>query len=402
MIAPFKKAIPVIERIENAGFEAYFVGGAIRDYVLNRPIADVDIATSALPSELKAIFSKTVDVGVEHGTIVILYDGESYEATTFRTESSYQDYRRPTSVTFVRSLHEDLQRRDFTMNAIAMTKTGTLIDPFNGYKAIQQKLIQTVGAPEERFQEDALRMMRAIRFVSQLGFQLHEETKTALTHFAPLLQHIAVERIGMEFSKLLAGVYKKTAFELLIQTKLYQQLPDLITKEEAIKKCYQLNLAPLNEIQMWLLLLYLLELKNAQDFLWKWKLPGKKVKYLVRALLLLQERMQQNWSLTSLYYAKEETAIDVEIVYQTLSGNSVDQTANNMKASFKDMVITDRNELAVTGNDVMKWLGKSGGPWLKSMLQHIEIAVLHKQLENNKDSIKEWVQTCNLQLEKDC
>lgn len=402
MKAPFKKAIPVIERIENAGFEAYFVGGAIRDYILNRPIADVDIATSALPSDLKAIFPKTVDVGVEHGTILILHDGESYEATTFRTESSYQDYRRPTSVTFVRSLHEDLQRRDFTMNAIAMTKTETLIDPFNGYKAIQQKLIQTVGAPEERFQEDALRMMRAIRFVSQLGFQLHEETKAALTRFAPLLQHIAVERIGMEFSKLLAGAYKTTAFVLLIQTKLYKQLPDLKTKDEALKKCSQLNLAPLNEMQMWLLLLYLLELKNAQDFLWKWKLPGKKVKYLVRALLFLQERMHHNWSLTNLYYAKEETAIDVEIVYHILSGNSVDQTTTNMKASFKDMVITDRSELAVTGNDVMKWLGKTGGPWLKSMLQHIESAVLHKQLENNKDSIKEWVQSCNLQLEKDC
>lgn len=402
MKAPFKKAIPVIEQIENAGFEAYFVGGAIRDFLLNRPIADVDIATSARPSELKEIFPKTVDVGVEHGTILILYDGESYEATTFRTESSYQDYRRPTSVTFVRSLHEDLQRRDFTMNAIAMTKTETLIDPFNGQKAIQQKLIQTVGSPEERFQEDALRMMRAVRFVSQLGFQLHEETKAALTHCAPLLQHIAVERIGMEFSKLLGGNYKTTALVLLIQTKLYEQLPDLKTKEQALKKCSELNLAALNEIQMWLLLLYLLKPKNAKDFLWKWKLPGKKVKYLLHALPFLQERWHHNWSLTSLYQAKEETAIDVESVYHILSGNSVDQTANNMKAIFKDMIIKDRSELAVTGNDVMKWLEKSGGPWLKSMLQHIEIAVLHKQIENNKDSIKEWLQTCNLQLEKDC
>ena len=142
---PFLKAIPVIKKIEDAGFEAYFVGGSVRDLLMNKPIDDVDIATSATPEEIKNIFDKTVDVGIEHGTILVLYGGESYEITTFRTEGNYVDYRRPESVSFVKSLEEDLSRRDFTMNAIAMTKEGNFIDPFHGMEDIKNTIIRSVG-----------------------------------------------------------------------------------------------------------------------------------------------------------------------------------------------------------------------------------------------------------------
>src|SRR3954451_24281467 len=162
MIPIFKKAIPLLEVIEKAGFEAYFVGGCVRDYLLGKKIADVDIATSATPQEIKTIFSKTIDVGIEHGTVVVIWDKETYELTTFRSDGEYTDFRRPSEVTFIRSLEEDLKRRDFTMNSMAMDKEGRLIDPFSGRKAIQNKIIETVGAAPDRFHEDALRMMRAI------------------------------------------------------------------------------------------------------------------------------------------------------------------------------------------------------------------------------------------------
>lgn len=134
----FMKALPVIQKIQEAGYEAYFVGGSVRDRILKKPIADVDIATSAFPMEVKEIFPRTVDVGIEHGTVMVLFEGEGYEVTTFRTESTYQDYRRPDTVTFVRSLEEDLKRRDFTVNALAMNSEGELIDYFGGLKDIEK------------------------------------------------------------------------------------------------------------------------------------------------------------------------------------------------------------------------------------------------------------------------
>lgn len=157
-----------------------------------------------------AIFPRTVPVGIAHGTVMVIERGVSYEVTTFRKEGRYEDYRRPKDVTFVRSLNEDLQRRDFTMNAIAMNEYGEIIDPFGGVEALKQRIIETVGDAAERFNEDALRMMRALRFVSQLGFSLSLKTKQAIIQYGHLLQHIAVERIAVEFEKLLLGhLYRK-------------------------------------------------------------------------------------------------------------------------------------------------------------------------------------------------
>lgn len=135
----FLKSVPILELIEEAGYEAYFVGGSVRDYILGRPINDVDIASSATPQEIKRIFPNTADIGIDHGTVLVITDTGTYEITTFRTESGYSDFRRPDAVKFVRSLTEDLQRRDFTMNAIAMDKTGKIIDPFNGKRDLVQK-----------------------------------------------------------------------------------------------------------------------------------------------------------------------------------------------------------------------------------------------------------------------
>ena len=224
----FLSALPIIEKIEKAGYQAYFVGGSVRDHLLEREIHDIDIASSATPAELKALFPATVDVGIEHGTILIIHERTGFEVTTFRTESDYQDFRRPDSVTFIRSLHEDLKRRDFTMNAIAMDRAGKLIDPFDGQLALKNRLIQTVGAADERFKEDALRIMRAIRFVSQLGFQLDQQTEEALTHYGSLLQHIAIERIASEMVRLLEGEYKERALKLALSSRLYTYLPSLL------------------------------------------------------------------------------------------------------------------------------------------------------------------------------
>ena len=175
----FVQAQPVLEKISEHGFEAYFVGGSVRDVLLGREIHDVDIATSAYPEEIKDIFPYTIDVGIEHGTVLVLAgksEAEHYEITTFRTESKYTDYRRPDHVDFVRDLREDLKRRDFTVNAFACDFEGQIIDLFDGLTDLKERRLTAVGSALERFNEDALRIMRAMRFASTLDFKIEEKT----------------------------------------------------------------------------------------------------------------------------------------------------------------------------------------------------------------------------------
>ena len=216
----FTAALPVLKRINEAGYEAYFVGGSVRDLLLNRHIHDVDIATSAYPMEIKQIFKKTIDTGIKHGTVTVLYEGESYEITTFRTESGYQDFRRPDHVTFVQNLSEDLKRRDFTINALAMGVDGNVIDHFDGLGDLDKHLIRAVGKAENRFHEDALRMMRAVRFMSQLQFTLEPETERAISDNHELLSKISVERILDEFVKMGIAPGSQKAFQIFLDLSL--------------------------------------------------------------------------------------------------------------------------------------------------------------------------------------
>ena len=166
----FQEALPIVEKLKAAGYEAYFVGGSVRDAILGRSIHDVDIATSAYPEETKKVFTRTIDIGIEHGTVLVLHGNQEYEITTFRTEDVYVDYRRPSHVSFVRSLEEDLKRRDFTVNAFALSDEAQIIDLFAGLKDLEGKVLRAVGVAQERFNEDALRIMRGFRFAASLDF----------------------------------------------------------------------------------------------------------------------------------------------------------------------------------------------------------------------------------------
>ena len=396
MKEPFLSALPIIEEIENAGFEAYFVGGSVRDYLLGKEIHDVDIATSATPAELKTIFPKTVDVGIAHGTIIVIRQGLGFEVTTYRTEAEYKDYRRPESVSFVRRLEEDLKRRDFTMNAIAMDKSGSIVDPFEGQHALKNKVIETVGSADERFQEDALRLMRAIRFVSQLGFRLEMETEKAIEVNAHLLPHISVERIMAEMAKMLEGPYKTEAFKILLRSGLYKFLPSLFNKREVLLAALDYRISPLNENQIWLLFLYLSQTTSTDRELKKWKLPTKKIKTLTRALDYLKLRLLHEWTAYDLFKAGRETGVLVETVYETVQHRPVGSAAQRIYGHFDKLVIKARDQLAVTGNDLLIWAGEPGGPWVKELLEEIIKAVLNGDIPNDKQEIRRWVTACGL------
>lgn len=204
-IAIPERAQEVLSCLRSAGFEAYIVGGCVRDAILGRTPGDWDITTSALPADVKRIFRRTVDTGIQHGTVTVLIGKEGFEVTTYRIDGAYEDGRHPESVTFTRSLAEDLKRRDFTINAMAYSGETGLIDLFDGLGDMERKCIRCVGDPMERFSEDALRIMRAMRFSAQLGYEIEENTLKAARTLAANLDMVSAERIRVELEKLLVS-----------------------------------------------------------------------------------------------------------------------------------------------------------------------------------------------------
>ena len=225
----------IIETLEGAGFEAFAVGGCVRDAVLGRIPADWDITTSAMPEEVKALFSRTIDTGIQHGTVTVMVDHVGYEVTTYRIDGEYEDARHPKEVSFTSNLVEDLKRRDFTINAMAYNDRAGIVDEFDGIGDLEKGVIRCVGNPLDRFGEDALRMLRAVRFSAQLGFSIDEATKEAITTLAPNLEKISAERIQVELVKLLTSDhpdYLRVAYETGITAVV---LPEF----DAIMNCDQ-------------------------------------------------------------------------------------------------------------------------------------------------------------------
>ncbi|MGN1385105.1 MAG: CCA tRNA nucleotidyltransferase [Bacillus sp. (in: firmicutes)] len=394
----FQRAIPLLNKIEQHGYEAVFVGGSVRDFLLNRAIHDVDIATSATPEEIKAIFPKTVDVGIEHGTVMVLAFGESYEITTYRAESEYVDHRKPKEVKFIRSLHDDLQRRDFTMNAIAMNKNGELIDPFHGQQAIRHQLIETVGDANERFEEDALRMMRALRFVSQLSFTCSSETLKALVFNKELLATISVERITSEFGKLLDGINVQDAIRLLTETDLLAYLPELAGKHDHM---LQLASYPIHELksedEKWALAMLCTDtLENVEKTLRKWRLSVKRIRS-IRTIMKLVKELPECPNLKWLLFQNGiEYTISANRVLSVLGSAAVIEE-NLLRDEWHSLVIHEPSELAVKGTDLMKWAPeRKSGPWISEALSSISEKVINEEIKNEKECIFEEAKRCNL------
>lgn len=207
-----KSVLNVLKILENNGYQAYIVGGAVRDALLSRKIGDFDICTNALPIEIRKIFLeqkyKVIETGIKHGTVSVVNNNTAYEITTFRADGNYLDNRHPDKVIFNVSLEEDLKRRDFTINALACDAYGNIIDYHDGIKDLRNKIIRTVGNPNDRFKEDALRILRALRFKAVLGFTIEEKTKNAMFNKVELVKNVSIERINQEVKKILDCSYE--------------------------------------------------------------------------------------------------------------------------------------------------------------------------------------------------
>ena len=206
-----QKDVEILNKLDEAGFEAYFVGGSLRDAVIGLPINDVDITTSATPEEVIQVFSdyNVLPIGIEHGTVVVMYEDEQVEITTFRQDGEYSDGRRPDAVYFTKSLEEDIARRDFTINSLAYNPKEGLVDFVGGIEDINNRVIKAVGDPDKRFQEDPLRIMRGLRFASKLGFDIENKTESSIFKNKGLLKNVSAERLQVEFNGLLMGKNSK-------------------------------------------------------------------------------------------------------------------------------------------------------------------------------------------------
>lgn len=380
----FLVALPVLKKIHQAGFDAYFVGGSVRDALLNKPIHDIDIATSAYPQEIKAVFPRTIDIGIEHGTVLVLTEKNEYEITTFRTESTYQDFRRPDKVEFVRSLEEDLKRRDFTINAFAINTLGDVIDLFDGLKDLKEKKIRAVGSAKERFHEDALRMMRAARFASQLDFKIEQDTLSAMKEHAHLLNKISVERVRVEFVKLMQGINRQKGLRAMIETESFLYLPGLLeTDRFALERLASLPLNVLeDEGQIWALTAYCLGLQVSQveDFLRKWKESNAVIKKAKNILSGFLHRLEKQWEPLNLYRFSEE---EVVLAEEMRGFFGLDYSIEETQALHQNLPIYSKHDLLISGKDLLRAFNRKQGKWLGEVLNELEIQVVRGEVRND-------------------
>ncbi|MEY8370709.1 CCA tRNA nucleotidyltransferase [Aerococcaceae bacterium 50-4] len=403
----FTKAAPIIHTLNEAGYEAYFVGGAVRDLLLDLPIHDVDIATSAYPAEVQGLFPRHFDVGLDHGTIMVWFEGETYEITTFRTESTYQDYRRPDKVTFVQNLEEDLLRRDFTINALAMNTNHEIIDYFDGQKDLANQVIRAVGNAQDRFNEDGLRMMRGVRFASQLDFKIAEDTQEAIADNASILVHIAVERIAVEMNKLWIGVNWHKGLNAFLDTNLIDYVPVLTEYKSVFKDLLdqtsdQVQLP--NENLAWALLFWraydladqkdLAKIEQAvRQFVKAWKMSNQAQKDILAYLdILVYRANHQEWTLIDLYGRDQDQVLLVEgfIRAQQLAGQAFYQetfkTTNisGIHQLFDQLPIRSLRDLAINGQDIMTEINPENKRTIGQMLKFLEQAVVAEKVANER------------------
>lgn len=410
--AMIREGKEVLRRLEHAGYEAYFVGGCVRDSLLGRPLKDIDIATNALPDAVMRLFERTAPTGIAHGTVTVITERHTFEVTTFRKESGYEQFRRPKEVAFISDLTEDLRRRDFTINAMAMGADGTCFDPFGGAADLAAGRIRAVGDPHERFHEDALRMLRGIRFACEYDFELDAGTWSALVKHAPLLVHVAMERVRMELDKMIEGAGPDRAVRLLWQSGLasYFKRPidwPLTGWERCPEPIERGLLAAVRGAEpRWAALFVVMGLDRdrAKAALKSLTCSGKKTEAVCR-LLLVDARMKETVIAGDAVMggASFEAVADCCVLagksavreWMSLAEWQIEAMGERRLRPYAERgrgwveaVPVDRvSELAVGGSELAAELDKRPGPWLGRLLQDLLARTARRELPNERDAL---------------
>lgn len=389
----------IIGKIREHGFEAFAVGGCVRDTLLSRTPEDWDITTSARPEEVKGIFQKTVDTGIEHGTVTVIKNHSGYEVTTYRIDGEYRDCRHPDSVEFTSNLKEDLKRRDFTINAMAYSHETGIVDAFGGMEDLKAGVIRCVGNPMDRFTEDALRILRAIRFAAQLDFEIEEETYGAVAQIAPNLKMVSKERIQVELTKLLLSdhtekiamveetgisAYVADGFDQVFLDRPDRQMPD--SEAVSFHSFQELGTLPQEKSMRWAGLLRRMEPQEAKKILKALKLDNEttgNVKAMVEeaACCYAPEKTQIRRALSRVTREQFKGALAL----MELDGKpDVDRRRKLLEEILEDGDCVSLKDLAVNGGDLMA-AGIRQGKEIGETLKYLLDLVLEDPSLNRKD-----------------
>ncbi|WP_342551675.1 CCA tRNA nucleotidyltransferase [Paenibacillus sp. FSL R7-0652] len=391
-----KQSERVLTQLNTHGFEAYWVGGCVRDELLGRAVDDMDITTSASPEQVMALFEDCIPTGLQHGTVTVRAGGYYFEVTTFRTESDYRDNRRPAAVQFVQDIKEDLQRRDFTMNALAMDVNGTLVDPFGGQTDIKQELVRCVGLAVERFGEDALRMLRCVRFASVFNFRIAYNTWKGFVHQRELLQHIAMERVRTEMVKMMAGPHPLKGLELLFRSRALEYVKAPVDSSRFNKDLLAglEHLSGDHVLLRWTCLLLAggYNREEADKLLRNWTFSNEQrsritgvlqVEQLVTAFVEQDEednKLRESW-IESELACGAQAADDWLMLQEELPkrwrdlSEQVEARLAKVQAFAagwsRSIPVHEIKELEITGEQVLQLVDRKGGPWLGQLMKHL-------------------------------
>ena len=377
----------IISELNKNGYEGYIVGGCVRDYLMGIPPHDYDITTSALPEEVKAIFPHTVDTGIEHGTVTVIIDKIGYELTTYRIDGEYKDNRHPKQVIFTDKLAGDLSRRDFTVNAIAYNNQRGYVDMFGGMEDIKKAIIKGVGEPSKRFQEDALRMMRALRFSAQLNFSIEENTMIALKENAQLIKNISIERIREEFFKLIISDHNER-LELLYESGM---LPYFLPELKKIIEDNSISYTTINTLSkdICVRLAYVfhtLDSDNVKKILHNFRTDNKTNKITSQLVKYIDFEITDKYSLRKLIsILGENTEHEIEIM-----GAVKGIDTSKAKEMYSEIISAgdccNLKSLAINGND-LKELGIDHGKEVGEYLAKALDCVLKNPHNNQREKI---------------
>ena len=387
------KVKQIISKLEKADFEAYAVGGCVRDSILGRSPEDWDITTSAKPEEVKRLFSTTIDTGLQHGTVTVVIEKEGFEVTTFRLDGDYTDGRHPDRVAFTSSLTEDLRRRDFTINAMAYSEKRGLIDEFDGERDLEDGVIRAVGEACERFSEDALRMLRAIRFAGQLNFKIADETFDAIKELSPNIAKVSVERIAKELEKLLLSgnpEYIALVYETGIFSVIAPEVAMLFENGEisaSIKALSKASFPEKKELYQIRLAIFLegLGADKAANLLKRLKLDNDTINT-VKKLLGLSLREVENNETDMRRTVKEAGHKMMPLLLEMRRAKGLKDNKDLYQTVIDNGYCTSISELNINGKDLMD-AGIPKGALIGSTLERLLELVIEKPELNTRESL---------------
>ena len=370
----------ILKKLIESGYEAYFVGGFVRDMLIDRVSSDIDITTNALPEEVEKLFEKTIPTGKKYGTITVIIEDLSFEVTTYRIDQEYVNYRKPKNVIYSNNLKEDLKRRDFTINALAMDIHDQVIDLFSGKEDLKDKVIRAIGDPNERFNEDALRIIRALRFVSKFNFSIENETLTSMKNNILKIKHLPNERVIQELEELFLNPYQKSA-TLYMETI---EFSSVFSEFDKSLKIYNKSEIKLNFLEFMALSIYL----DDSDIPEYWRFSNKDKLFIYKLSHLLKATTNSRFNASLLYKLGLELSLSANKIKQVIKKE--DNQEELIKSIYNNLPITRREQLQINGNDILNAKKINNEEIIGEIIEELEFQVINKLIDNEKETLLQY------------